>query len=406
MNQNSPQIVKQDEKQNTEDQNSSLKCLGKRKAQNQSDNDLNQDKFEEQKSYQQPKRIQRQNRIPIQDQVCSLEVQTQQIFETLSEEEIRKALFYFEDQSTLHLIHLNKERLEVQKKEIFFSEWYELNEKNKEGFAFINIELRNQNGELELRHLVMGLRKGCREILEYERSTDTEHVVFELLKNFPFNSVITVYQDQLIITGGEKVKNQEATKYTFKFNLEIDPQTNRVTLQLDSHFPNLQKNRSKHSAFVLNDHLFVMFGNQSGFEYYDLKGSQREFIYVDFYVNYQFIKPLIVPKMQEQIKGNYIEQEMLILGERQFKKTRTKNLHFYSMKIIFTEVNGNKIPQIKIQEKCQGPEIIGKFAQNIPHKYYYDEIGQWLIINELGQQFNLDPINYDKLIERQIYEIQ
>ncbi|CDW88275.1 UNKNOWN [Stylonychia lemnae] len=250
----------------------------------------------------------------------------------------------------------------------------------------------NQNGQLELRHLLMGMRKDCKEILEYEREKDTSHIVYELKRSFNLNSAIVIYKNQLIITGGEKYqRNREATKYTYRFHMKIDPITNNLQLQLDSHFPNLQMNRSMHSAFVLNDHLFVMFGNQTGYEYYDLIKNPKQFTYKDFNEYLQFTRPLILPSEPAQDKN---EQEIIILGENQFKKTRTKTLQFYKMQINLQNQGEDKVPSIYIEEYIQGPQMVCNFHQNYPQQYYYQTTNEWLIMNEKGENCILDLKNH------------
>ncbi|CDW77709.1 UNKNOWN [Stylonychia lemnae] len=316
----------------------------------------------------------------------------------LSEEEARHGLFYFEDSHTLKLIHLEKDKPKTinQKKETFFHEGSDQIKKTREAFAFINIEIMNEQGQLELRHLVMGLRKGCKQIFEFDRKKNTEHILFEANKNISLsqNSAILVYKNQIIITGGEKINNKnndlKASNQTLRFYISINKDTQRIELQHDPGFPQLKKARAKHSTFLVNDHLFVMFGNLNGYEFYDLKRGGEEFTFVKFIENYHFIKPLIIPSYQHKEQE---ETKMLILGEKPFLRTRSRNLQFYEMIIKLQDNQGNLTPSIVIEERFQGPEIECNFSQNYPTKKYYPNTNEWYIINEKGEYFILDLRN-------------
>ena len=67
-------------------------------------------------------------------------------------------------------------------------------------------------------------------------------------------------QDSFIVTGGSKVSFSEL------FHFELDQSTHELRIKLTS-LPELCSIRYNHSAFVVNDHLFAVFGKKSEFMY-------------------------------------------------------------------------------------------------------------------------------------------
>jgi hypothetical protein len=67
-------------------------------------------------------------------------------------------------------------------------------------------------------------------------------------------------QDSLIVTGGSKVSLSEI------INFEIDQSTHELRFKVKC-LPELCSKRFNHSAFVVNDYLFTVFGKNSEFMY-------------------------------------------------------------------------------------------------------------------------------------------
>jgi hypothetical protein len=120
----------------------------------------------------------------------------------------------------------------------------------------------------EARTIFFGLKLPFNSFYEYDsnKKDRSEKPLFNLstLDGIPkaleiLDFALTPYnQDSLIITGGSKVSLSEL------FHFELDQSTHELRIKVTC-LPELCSKRYNHSAFVVNDHLFAVFGKNSEF---------------------------------------------------------------------------------------------------------------------------------------------
>ncbi|CDW90778.1 UNKNOWN [Stylonychia lemnae] len=305
---------------------------------------------------------------------------------TLTELEMKMGLFYFKNPKTLQMVHLDPKSPKYLREEELFQNYKDLF-KVQEGFAFINVELMNHKNELELRHLVFGLRKGCQVIQEFDRDDDTEYTCFKFDKDRKFNwhsSMVVFDGNQLIITGGES--DRELTIETLKFILKINKQNKRIEIRQDVSFPKLIQKRSRHNSFIHKDYLFVMFGNVLTIEFLNLRSQNAYFQQIDIDNTYDILKPIVF--MQEE---DYPDK-VFIFGGSQYKRFKNeREALLIEMKITFIQQQENSLfvefdTRLSIQYKSP------VFEQNMPNKCYYKDQDTWLFLDEKGQLYKYEDM--------------
>lgn len=92
--------------------------------------------------------------------------------ESLTKEEMEKAVFFFRDSNQLRLVHLDPKAPKLHKTEKFFDDEGSI-KKFKKGFGFVNVYLQG-----ELRHLVLGLNQKNTNIWEFDREENDERLIY------------------------------------------------------------------------------------------------------------------------------------------------------------------------------------------------------------------------------------
>jgi hypothetical protein len=128
----------------------------------------------------------------------------------------------------------------------------------------------------ETRTIFFGIKLHFNSFYEYDliKKDRSENPLFNFttLDAYPksleiLDFALTPYnQDSLIVTGGSKVSLSELIHF------EIDQSTHELRFKVKC-LPELCSKRFNHSAFVVNDYLFTVFGKNSEFMYNCIKAD-------------------------------------------------------------------------------------------------------------------------------------
>ncbi|CDW80597.1 UNKNOWN [Stylonychia lemnae] len=213
--------------------------------------------------------------------------------------------------------------------------------------------------------------------------------------------VLEVYKNEILMIGGN-MRNGKELRFEMSYQI-ISNDENDVKYQ--SHqLAGLNFKRINHSAFVVKDHLFVLFGEgQTYGEYMDLSkpNKKRKFTKIQIYFEIDeniFEKPIIF-QHQDDPKS----QDIYFIGGS-FKQKRSGNTKLSLNKIIITWDKYTLYPQTiviqKVPDVCdfnyippQNHSRCLEFSQRLKSKLYNKECDLWYFMDDEQQLITYDPKN-------------
>ena len=194
---------------------------------------------------------------------------------------MENSFFYFNEDQELLIVEMDSQYPRFRQVKYFIEEF----EPRPEGFGLLRFSLYNPSHEkMEDRHLVFGLTQKNLELYEYFHYNDLLYMTkkmirYQPIKNFAFNSQILKYKDDVLLMIGGDFEGRgdlQPTPWCFKYRMSIN-ERHELVYEEQVDFPELCKPRHSHCCFILNDYLFVVFGNQMDAEVINLKDDRADF---------------------------------------------------------------------------------------------------------------------------------
>eukprot|EP00347_Sterkiella_histriomuscorum_P005594 403356013 len=329
----------------------------------------------------------------------SQENQNEKDYDMLTQEEMKNSLFFFQKSTeALQMVHLNKDYPEIYKTEEVFSDSIDIT-KQRQSFTLLNTpEFKNNlTGQMEFRHLLMGLNKEMNCIYEFVKELDQEKEIYKLenQQKFLYNSSILIHEGYLYCIGGSQKQNSDIDMDTCsRFKISINQKKKMVHLEKDQKFPNLLRPRKNHSCFVFNKFLYVVFGTQDDIEYLDLTEGELKFRRIQLQNHQLFEKAMIF--IDESNKQN--PKILFFGGNRELiERGGTKQSLLMQINIIkrgtIEQDNENRILKNGVLSDYEIPIIFQHtpaFNQRLENKKFYKRENIWCFIDEDGGFYTLN----------------